>query len=445
MGVEVRLLGKLRLRLRSLLRRGEVERELDEELRFHLEQLIEENLAAGMAPGEARTAALRTLGGVAQVQEACRDTRRMNAIEDLGKDLRHALRVLRRSPGFTAVAVLTLGLGLGATTAIFSVVHGVLLRPLPFAEPDRLVGVWHQRFNHGPGTYFTYRDNQQVFEDLGAWESQQVSVTGAGAPERVEALAVTAATLPLLRVQPALGGCSTPATTAPEHRTGDRHPRILAAPARRRARRDRQVAPDRRPVSPESSACCRRRSGSWARPPTVLLPLQPDRADASVGMFDFQTLARLKPGVTVAQANADVARMIPLLPDSYASYRLRPDVRPLAQDVIGDVGRVLWICWAPWASCCSSPAPTSRTSSSCGPRGASRSWPCAPPWAPAAVASPGVAVREPPARAGGGPGGLVFAQASIHLLRRLAPAACPASRRSAFTRRCCCSRWRSRC
>jgi hypothetical protein len=124
-------------------------------------------------------------------------------------DLRHAVMVMRRSLGFTATAALTLGLGIGATTAIFSVVYGLLLKPLPFHEPDRLVSLLHTMAdggrNHGPATYFTYRDNQREFEDLGAWDRDQVTVTGRADPEQINVLAVSDATLPLLRVQPLMG------------------------------------------------------------------------------------------------------------------------------------------------------------------------------------------------------------------------------------------------
>src|SRR5688572_10135120 len=125
---------------------------------------------------------------------------------DLWQDVRYASRRLVAQPGFTTVAVLTLALGIGANTAMFSVVYGVLLKPLPFPEPERLVGVYHRGegvnlsvMNQGPATYFTYRDNHRVFEDIGAWESNEVSITGRGEPERIEALSLTDTTLPLLR------------------------------------------------------------------------------------------------------------------------------------------------------------------------------------------------------------------------------------------------------
>jgi predicted permease len=153
----MRTLDRVRLRFRSLFRRQSVDLALEAELRFHLDQLIEENLASGMAPAEARLAALRTIGGIAQIQEECRDMRRVNVIENLVQDLRYGIRTLLKSPGFTAIAVLSLALGIGANTAIFSVFHAVALRLLPVERPGELV-----EFHRGdpgqdkPGGGFSY-------------------------------------------------------------------------------------------------------------------------------------------------------------------------------------------------------------------------------------------------------------------------------------------------
>src|SRR3984893_1614794 len=132
----------LLLRLRSFFRRQQVDQELEDELRDHLDQQIKENLAAGMSPEDARYSALRALGGVTQIEQQCRDARAGSVIEDLVQDLRYGLRQLGRSPGFSSLAILCLTLGIGANTAVFSWIEGILFRPYPaVAHQERLLAL----------------------------------------------------------------------------------------------------------------------------------------------------------------------------------------------------------------------------------------------------------------------------------------------------------------
>src|SRR5579875_1600328 len=137
----MRLAGILRLRLRSLLSRNVIEQELDEELRYHLERQIQEEIASGKTPEEARYAALQAIRDVELRKEECRDMRRLSLIENFVKDLRHACRMIRRNRGFAAVAVLSLALGIGTNTAIFTLIQAVLLQSLPVRSPNELVSV----------------------------------------------------------------------------------------------------------------------------------------------------------------------------------------------------------------------------------------------------------------------------------------------------------------
>jgi predicted permease len=198
------------MRLRSLLRRGRVEQELNKELRFHLEQQVEENRARGTTDTEAYHAALRKLGNLTQIQEECRDMRRTNYIEDFLQDFRYACRTLVNNPAFTVVMVLTLALSIGANSAIFSVIDGVLLKPLPYHQPDRLFRVFlsnprFPKFRVNPFDFVDYRARNRSFEALAGFTRSDVQLSGADQTELLAALRITAGFFHLLGLRPALG------------------------------------------------------------------------------------------------------------------------------------------------------------------------------------------------------------------------------------------------
>jgi putative ABC transport system permease protein len=205
-------LRRLTARLRAALRREAVLGDIDAELQSHIELATEANIARGMAPDEARAAALASFGGRARMQDLAHDVRGGGWMEAAWHDVRQGARLLRRSPGFALVALLTLALGIGATTAIFSVVSAVLLRPLPYPQADRLVIVrsWQRSsgavFNSAPPDYRAWRDQTSAFAGLAAFHYQDQSLVSAGAPpERVEGARVTANLFAVLGVAPARG------------------------------------------------------------------------------------------------------------------------------------------------------------------------------------------------------------------------------------------------
>ena len=203
---------QLRLRLRSLVRRPRVDQELDDEVRDHLDRLMERNLAAGMAPHEARRAAFRAFGGVTQRMEECRDMRRVQWVDDMSRDVRYALRSVRGAPGFAAAAILTLALGIGGTVAVFSVVSNVLLRPLPFPNPERLFLISHAHlsaFMPQPSLsdrdYLTFRAHDRSFQSIAAYSTYPANLLTPIEPARITVGKVTADFFRTLAVDAAIG------------------------------------------------------------------------------------------------------------------------------------------------------------------------------------------------------------------------------------------------
>jgi putative ABC transport system permease protein len=192
----------LRLRWRSLARRRQVEQDLDDEIQYHLERQIEEQMAAGLDRDEARRAVLRNFGGVEQAKERCRDARHVNFVETLVQDGRYAVRTLRRNPGFTTVAVLTLALGTGANSAAFSLVDGILLKRLPYAAPGGLVSVTGFYPN---GAFAVMRDTVKTLDVAVYAEGHWFTLTRSGDPARLEGTRISTELFPMLGVKPALG------------------------------------------------------------------------------------------------------------------------------------------------------------------------------------------------------------------------------------------------
>jgi len=196
-----RLLYTVPLRIRGLFRRAQLERELDDELRDHIERRIAADVARGLAPEEARHAALRAMGGVEQRKEECRDARGTQLTDHLVQDIRYTWRMSRRTPAFTATVVLIMALGIGATAAIFSAANTVLFRPLPFVSPDRLV----EFGTVGILEFQAYREQSRSFEALVAWRTADKNLQDGGEPERISAIAAERGLFDLLGVRPLAG------------------------------------------------------------------------------------------------------------------------------------------------------------------------------------------------------------------------------------------------
>jgi putative ABC transport system permease protein len=334
------------LRLRSIFRRASIEQELDEELRFHIERQIEEYVARGVPVDEARTLALRAMGGIERRKDECRDTRGVAWLDELRRDSRHALRLLRRTPSFTAVAALTLALGVGASTAIFTVVNGVLLRPLPYHEPGRLVMLAGGQ-TVAAGTFLDWKAEARSFERMAAAEYWQPNLTGGERPEEITAIRVGADLLPMLGVRPILGRNF----LAEEEHAGREHVLVLGYGIwRRRFGADPGVVGRRIMVDgvPHTIVGVMPRGFQfvplWDADAELAAPLVLDDRRIDRRGSSLRAFARLRPGVTLGEARAELATVAARLAREYpdeAGQTVTPV--PLRDAVVGWVRPALLI------------------------------------------------------------------------------------------------------
>ena len=349
------------LRFGGLFARQRRDRELADEMESHLQMHIEDNLARGMTPAEARRQALIKLGGVEQTKENYRDRRGLPFLDTLLQDIRFAFRMLRKSPGFTAVAVLTLALGIGANTAIFSVVNGVLLKHLPYKDASRLVVIWENNPHHvgvhnvvSPPNFLDWRAQNRVFQDMAYLADTRANLTGGDAPEQVDVQNVSANFFDLLGVKLALGH----AFTAANGRQGNDNVTVLSYGLwRDRFASDKAVVGKSIELNGKSNTILGvaprgfdlfvgEGSLTGAHPqlwtPFVFPPEFYDRA--KVGRF-FTILARLKSGVTLVQAQTQMNVIASGLAEKYPEYDANWGVTvvPLREEISGAIRPALLI------------------------------------------------------------------------------------------------------
>lgn len=355
------LLRHLTRGLRTLLRRRQADADLSDELAHFLDEATRDNIRRGLPPQEARRAAHIAIGSPAAIRTQLRESTWEHSLDALAADFRYAARRLRHNPSFTLVSILTLALGIGASAAIFSVLDGVLLKPLPYPQSGRLVALLHTapglripELNVAASLFLTYRDENHTFESLGMWSPDSWTVTGLANPEDVRGLSVTEGFLATLGVRPALGRTFTQGDEDP----GSGRPILLSDNYwRSRFGADPAILGRRLVLDGTPSEIV------GVLPPgfqfldykiSLLAPLQFQRANIRLISFCCQGIARLRPGVTLQQANADVARMLPMAPRKFAmnpgfsatafdEARIGPHLRPLKDVFVGDTGRLLWI------------------------------------------------------------------------------------------------------
>ncbi|HEV7891974.1 MAG TPA: ABC transporter permease [Pyrinomonadaceae bacterium] len=339
---------------RNLLHRDRVERELAEEIDACLEMLVEAKVAEGLNPEEARRAALIELGGVEQVKESVREVRVGHFFRTVWQDFRYGARSLRKSPGFTFVAVVTLALGVGANTAVFSVVNAVLLRPLPYENPGQLVRLWADssgqrtdRNQFSPAEVTEFRDQLTTFEEVGLFDyGLSANLTGGGQPERVNGSEATPGLFTTLRVKPVLGRTFLPDETEV---TQSRVALISEGLWRRRFGADPNFAGQTIQLDGESFTVVGVLPGSFKFPEQVdlWLPFSFTADDWKTDRQHYyvEAVGRLRPGVTREQAGAELETIVGRLRPTFPAARKNWGIAlvPLHEQVVGKVSSTLWI------------------------------------------------------------------------------------------------------
>jgi putative ABC transport system permease protein len=348
----MRIARKLQLRLKSLFRGARAERELEEEIRNHFEFEVAQHLAAGRTLDEARAAARRAFGGAEQVKEACRDTRRVAFLSHAVQDLRYGVRMLRKHPGFAATTILTVALGIAATTAIFSIVYGVVLRPLPFGEPGRLAGIYCANLKSGftrmsvsGALHRDWRDRQHAFEEIAITRNvANFNITGAQEPERVLGARVSSNLFRVLGVQPLLGRTFRDGEDRISLDDAGRAPIDIVILShglwQRRFGGDPNVLGAKLLLSGQPHTIVGVMGPDFQYPSRefalwVPLTIHPEELRLRIG-YSFLAVGRLKPGVTFDQAQADMrtvrANLAREFPGSYRDIDVM--VEPLIDSTV---------------------------------------------------------------------------------------------------------------
>jgi predicted permease len=352
----------------QLLSRGRRYDDISVCVQEHIEERTEELMASGMSRKQAEQTARRTFGNVGLMEQRSREVWQWPAVESFVADLRFAMRRLGKSPGFAVTVLLTLAIGIGANTAVFSVVNSVLLKPLPYPDSDRLVALWLNAAGGGlsnftsglqlsPSMYFTFSDHNQSFESMGVWAPQTANVTGLAQPEEVRVGVISDGVLETLGTPPAVGRWLSQADQDPH---GAKKIVLSYGYWQRRFGGDREVIGRNIQVNNQAREIVGVMPRGFRivdRDFDLLVPLALDRTNQKLAPFYLYGIARLKPGVKIEQADADVARLLPLWMDSwtngpgtnphyYEVWRIVPNFRSLKKQIIGAVDRVLWVVMA---------------------------------------------------------------------------------------------------
>ncbi len=325
--------------------------------------------AEGISRKQAEQTARREFGNVTLLEERSREVWQWPAFESILADLKFAFRRMGKSPGFAATVLLTLGIGIGANTTVFSVVNGVLLKPLPYPDSGRLVSLWLNapgagglaNFSSGlqlsPSMYFTFSEQNRSFQSMGIWTPSSASVTGVAEPEEVRTELISDGVLQTLAVPPAVGRWLAQADQDPH---GGKTVVLSYGYWQRRFGGDRSAIGRAIQVDAQTREIVGVMPRGFRlvdRDFDLLIPMALDRGNQKLAGFGYYGIARLKPGIQLAQADADIARLIPVWMDSwsngpgtnphvYERWRITPGFRSLKQEVIGSIGGVLWVVMA---------------------------------------------------------------------------------------------------